>query len=165
VNPGSGVPSLASLSERSAELERDLVQFAEGPRFEPSLTAALREAAGPDGELDETDAIRIIDRFALQHRLPDGQTVVDRFVASRPDLTETDREMLLGWRDPVEGIFEVLRKDGDAVHRLGRGGRVRGIPRARATLGVLEQSLELLPDSLVGLGSQRIAGRQYAVGG
>jgi hypothetical protein len=40
---------------------------------------------------------------------------VDRFVASRPDLTAADREMLLGWRDPVEGIFEILRKDGDAV--------------------------------------------------
>jgi hypothetical protein len=115
VNQGSDEPSLAFLIERSAELKRDLVGFAQGPRFERSLTAALLEAAGPEGELDEADAIRIIDRFALQHRLPDGKTVVDRFVASRPDLTETDREMLLGWRDPVEGIFEVLRKDRDAV--------------------------------------------------
>jgi hypothetical protein len=39
----------------------------------------------------------------LQYRLPDGQTVVDRFVASRPDLEAADREMLLSWRDPVEG--------------------------------------------------------------
>ena len=30
--------------------------------------------------------INTIDRFALQYRLPDGKTVVDRFVASRPDL-------------------------------------------------------------------------------
>jgi hypothetical protein len=33
--------------------------------------------------------------------------VVDRFVASRPDLDAADPEMLLGWRDPVEGIFEI----------------------------------------------------------
>ena len=115
MNQGSDEPSLAFLIERSAELKRDLVDFAEGPRFERSLTAALLEAAGPEGELDEAGAIRIIDRFVLQHRLPDGKTVVDRFVASRPDLTKTDREMVLGWRDPVEGIFEVLRMDGDAV--------------------------------------------------
>jgi hypothetical protein len=51
----------------------------------------------------------------LQYRLPDGQTVVDRFVASRPDLTAADREMLLGWRDPVEGIFEIRGQDGDAI--------------------------------------------------
>jgi hypothetical protein len=115
LNRGDGEPSLGFLIERSADLKRDLVRFARDPRFERSLTAALLEAAGPEGELDETEAIRVIDRFVLQHRLPDGETVVDRFVASRPGLTETDREMLLGWRDPVEGIFEILRKDGDAV--------------------------------------------------
>jgi len=41
--------------------------------------------------------------------------VVDRFVATRPDLDAADREMLLGWRDPVEGIFEIRSKDGDAI--------------------------------------------------
>jgi hypothetical protein len=73
-------------------------------------------------EIDEGDAISAIDRFALQYRLPDGQTVVDRFVASRPDLTAADREMLLGWRDPVEGIFEIRGQDGDAME-LAFGGR------------------------------------------
>ena len=106
---------LALLIERSADLKRDLVQFAQGPRFKRALTAALLEATDPEGELDEVEAIRVIDRFALQRRLPDGKTVVDRFVASRPALTAADREMLLGWRDPVEGIFEILRKDGDAI--------------------------------------------------
>ena len=37
------------------------------------------------------------------------------FVASRPDLEAADREMLLGWRDPVEGIFELRGQDGDAI--------------------------------------------------
>lgn len=41
--------------------------------------------------------------------------MVDRFVAGRKDLTAADREMLLGWRDPVEGIFEIQGKEGDAV--------------------------------------------------
>jgi hypothetical protein len=45
----------------------------------------------------------------------DGRSVVDRFVASRPDLDAADREMLLGWRDPVEGIFEIRSKDRDAI--------------------------------------------------
>jgi len=77
--------------------------------------------AGLEG-IDKGDAISAIDRFALQYRLPDGQTVVDRFVASRPDLTAADREMLLGWRDPVEGIFEIRGQDGDAME-LAFGGR------------------------------------------
>ena len=66
-------------------------------------------------EVEEADAIGIIDRFALQYRLPNGKTVLDRFVASRPDLNAADREMLRGWRDPVEGIFEIRSKDGDAI--------------------------------------------------
>jgi hypothetical protein len=111
----TGNKRLALLIERSAELKRDLVRFARGPRFERPLTAALQDAAGPEGELDEAVAIGVTDWFALQHRLPRGDTVVDRFVASRPDLTAADREMLLGWRDPVEGLFEVRSKDRDAV--------------------------------------------------
>ncbi|WBP87753.1 hypothetical protein [Kitasatospora cathayae] len=107
--------SLRGLIERCAELKGELVEFGRSARFDRSLTPLLLEAAGPQRQLEEGDAIRIIDDFILRYRLPDGSTVVDRFVAGRRDLTEADREMLLGWRDPVEGIFEIRRKDGDAV--------------------------------------------------
>ena len=112
---GSGKVSLALLIERSAVLKRELVAFANSSRFERWLAPALLEAADQEGQLDEAEAIGIMDRFALQYRLPDGKTVVDRFVASRPDLAAAEREMLLGWRDPVEGIFEIRRRDGDAI--------------------------------------------------
>ncbi len=95
-----GEEGLAVLIERSAELKRDLVDFACSPRLERSLAAAMLEAGLE--EPVEADAIGTIDRFALQYRLP-------------PDLDAADREMLLGWRDPVEGIFEIRSKDGDAI--------------------------------------------------
>ena len=110
-----GEPSLASLIERSAELKQALVDFALSPRFERRLEPFLLEAADPCQKLGEGEAIGVIDRFALQHRLPNGKTVLDQFLASRPDLTAADREMLRGWRDPVEGIFEIRRKDRDAL--------------------------------------------------
>ncbi len=113
MNGRRGGEGLAVLIERSAGLKRDLVDFACSPRLERSLAAAMLEAGLE--EVEEADAIGTIDRFALQYRLPDGTTVVDRFVASRPDLDAADREMLLGWRDPVEGIFEIRSKDGDAI--------------------------------------------------
>ncbi|MFD7728925.1 hypothetical protein ACFV6F_00865 [Kitasatospora phosalacinea] len=109
---------LADLLQRAAELKGELVAHGQSARFDRWLTPLLLEAAGPERRLDETDAIRIIDHFLLRYRLPDGATVVDRFVAGRRGLTEADREMLLGWRDPVEGIFEVRRKDGDCVFLL-----------------------------------------------
>ena len=113
MNGRRGGEDLAVLIERSAELKRDLVDFACSPRLERALAAAMLEAGLE--ELKEADAIGTIDRFALQYRMRDGRTVVDRFVASRPDLDAADREMLLGWRDPVEGIFEIRSKDRDAI--------------------------------------------------
>ncbi|MFF2544693.1 hypothetical protein ACFVUY_19230 [Kitasatospora sp. NPDC058063] len=115
VVPSVDEESLSGLIERSSELKGELVAFAQGSRFDRWLTPLLLEAAGPERRLDEGAAIRITDNFILRYRLPDGSTVVDRFVEGRRDLTDADRAMLLGWRDPVEGVFEVRRKDGDAV--------------------------------------------------
>ena len=54
----------------------------------------------------------VTDRFALQHCLPNGKTVLDQFLASWPDLSAADRETLRGWRDPVEGVFETAARTG-----------------------------------------------------
>jgi hypothetical protein len=108
-------PSLASLIERAAELKRALVDFALSPRCERYLERFMLEAVDPYQELSEGDAISVIDRFALQHRLPNGKTVLDQFLGGRPDLTAADREVLRGWRDPVEGIFEIRRKNRDSL--------------------------------------------------
>jgi hypothetical protein len=112
---GDGEPSLASLIERSAELKRALVEFACSPRFGRHLRRFMLAAADTEGDLDEGEAIDIIDRFALQHRLPNGRTVLDQFLAGQPGLTAADRETLRGWRDPVEGFFEIRGKDRDAI--------------------------------------------------
>jgi hypothetical protein len=115
MNHSDAEPSLESLIERSAELKRALVDFACGPRFERHLMPFMLEAAGPQGELDEGDAVGTIDRFALQHRLPNGKTILDQFLAGRPDLSAADRDMLRGWHDPVEGFFEIRGKDRTAI--------------------------------------------------
>lgn len=113
--PREDEASLNGLIERSSELKGELVSFAQSSRFDRWLTPLLLEAAGPERLLDEGEAIRIMDNFILRYRLPDGSTVVDRFVDGRRDLTDVERAMLLGWRDPVEGVFEVRHKDGDSV--------------------------------------------------
>ena len=83
MNHGGGEPSLASLVERSAELKRTLVDFALSPRFERHLEQFMLEAADPYQELSEGEAIGVIDRFVLQHRLPNGKTMLDQFLAGR----------------------------------------------------------------------------------
>jgi hypothetical protein len=44
-----------------------------------------------------------------------ARPVLDAFLASRPDLSAADRDMLRGWRDPVEGVFEIRSKDQTAI--------------------------------------------------
>ena len=41
--------------------------------------------------------------------------MLDQFLASWPDLSAADREILRGWRDPVDGIFEIRGRDGDSL--------------------------------------------------
>ena len=113
--PDVDVPPLADLIERNAELKRELLDFAQSPRFSRHLSQVMLEAANQQGALDESLAIATMDHFASLHRLPDGKTVLDKFLASRRDLSAVDRAMLSGWRDPVEGFFENLRMDGDAA--------------------------------------------------
>jgi hypothetical protein len=112
---GSDERSLACLIERSAELKRALVDFALSPRMERHLERFVSESAGPHQVLTENEVIDAVDRFALLYRLPNGKTVLDQFLASWPDLSGADREMLRGWRDPVDGIFEIRGKDGDSL--------------------------------------------------
>jgi hypothetical protein len=75
----------------------------------------MQESVSPGDVLDEGDAAGLVDRFALQHRLPNGKTVIDQFLASRPDLSAADRDTMRGWRDPVEGVFEIRGKDQTAI--------------------------------------------------
>ena len=114
-NHDDAEPSLESLIERSAELKGALVDFACGPRLERHLTRFMQKSVSPGEVLDDGDAASLVDRFALQHRLPNGKTVLDQFLASRPDLSAADRDMMRGWRDPVEGVFEIRGRDQDAI--------------------------------------------------
>jgi hypothetical protein len=101
--------------ERAGELKGMLVDFAMSSRFDSELTAVVWQNF-PGGVVDdEAEFMVVVDHFALQHRLRSGGTVVEAFVAARPDLSGVERDMLLGWRDVVEGIFEVQGKDRDAV--------------------------------------------------
>lgn len=104
----------AGLLDHCSDLKRQLVEFACSRRFSRQLDQALRE--GSRGRaVDESEFINVIDHFILQRPLPGGRTVVETFVSAHPELEEADRHMLLGWREVVEGVFEIRERDGEAV--------------------------------------------------
>lgn len=103
------------LLERAGDLKGELVEFARRPRFSKAFRKAVTERFGRVVVADEDELIDFMDWFVLQHRLPDGRTVVEHFVAARTDLPDAERRLLSGWRDLVEGVFEIGRRDGPAL--------------------------------------------------
>jgi len=103
------------LVKRAGQLKPMLVEFATSPLYERELSAVIARNFPDMIVTDEAMFSMVLDHFALQHRLPSGTTVVEAFVAAHPELTAAERDMLLGWRDVVEGMFEVTGKDRDAV--------------------------------------------------
>lgn len=105
----------ADLVARSGDLKRELVEYAQQPRYHRAFREVLLAYDLESVLADDQKMVMVMDHFVLQHRLRDGRTVVEQFVDSRPDLPEAERELLLGWRDVVEGVFEVHRRAGDVL--------------------------------------------------
>jgi hypothetical protein len=106
---------LEDLVVRSGELKAELIEFSRKPRYRQAFREVASAHLGEDRVIGEGKLIDILDRLVLQHRLPGGQTIVEQFVASRPDLPAAERDMVLGWLDVVEGIFEVGWRDGEVL--------------------------------------------------
>lgn len=103
------------LVARAGQLKPMLVEFATSPRYESEMSLAFARQY-PDGFKEIGASLSMaVDHFALQHKLPSGKTVVEEFVAQHPELSGEEQDMLLGWRDVVEGIFEITGKDRGAL--------------------------------------------------
>jgi hypothetical protein len=109
------MPATEAMLKRSAELKRALAEFAQEPRFDDALSEWMDERLSGLTVQREEDAIEALDSFILQGHLPDGRSLLEIFADEHPALSAVDRKMLLGWQDSVEGIFEVRRREVDAL--------------------------------------------------
>jgi hypothetical protein len=109
------MPVRSDLVERSGDLKAILVEFAEARRFARDRKKALDQYLPGGVAESEAELANAIDQFLLRYKLPDGRTVVEVFVDEYLDLTDEERALLLGWRDVVEGVFQVDRRDGNAL--------------------------------------------------
>lgn len=103
------------LLNRAGELKQQLVTFSQQPRYDRAFDDVLADQHDGRFSLDEHTLMILWDYFVLEHRLRNGRTVVEQFVAAHPELPERERQMLLGWRDVVQGPFEVRGRDGAAL--------------------------------------------------
>lgn len=115
--------TIDNLLDRAARLKEELVAYGLGSRYHRARGEVLAEfdvvgvTLSDTGHVDEEESrlIRALDHFVLEHRLRNGRTVVEQFVAARPDLPEAERAMLLGWRDVIHSVFEVEHHDAGAL--------------------------------------------------
>jgi hypothetical protein len=103
------------LADRAGDLKGMLVEFGRSDRFKRELSELIEQEFPDKLVTDEGQYTSLVDRFLLQHRLAGGTTVVEEFVLDHPELLPADRELLLSWRDVVEGMFEITGKERDAV--------------------------------------------------
>lgn len=101
--------------DRAGELKRMLVAYSQQPRYDRVWQQILDRHGSPEVLWDEHRMMALWDYLVLEHRLANGRTVVEQFVDAHPELSDQERAMLLGWRDVVQGPFEVQRRDGPAL--------------------------------------------------
>jgi hypothetical protein len=71
---------------------------------------ASKEKYGDPMVIDSEDEFHeFTDNFVYSNRLPDNLTVIDRFVSETSGLTEKEKAIVLKWKDPVVGLFQVKR--------------------------------------------------------
>ena len=76
---------------------------------EAFLKASREKYGDPLVIKSEGEFHEFTDNFLYSYRFLDNLTVVDRFVSETSDLSEKEKAIVLRWKDPVAGIFQVKR--------------------------------------------------------
>jgi len=100
-----------SLLLRCGKLKRCLILWSMSGELLGELRDFARGQDSGDGQRPEPD--EILDRFIAAHRFDDGRSVHEAFVDRFSQLGDDDRRIILGWKDTVDGIFEIIRHAGD----------------------------------------------------
>lgn len=82
---------------------------------EAFFKAAKEEYGDPMVIKSQEEFHEFTDNFVYSYRFPDHLTVIDRFVSETYDLSEKEKAIVLRWKDPVAGIFQVKRKLPDGL--------------------------------------------------
>ena len=71
---------------------------------------ALKEEYGnPVVIKSEEEFHEFTDNFVYSFKFPDGRTVIERFVSEVSSLSKEEKTIVLSWKEPVAGIFQVKK--------------------------------------------------------
>lgn len=98
-----------AILERTRELKEALIDFvleAEGDLARTLEIYAASHAKNQQSDVNQRDLT--VESFALEGKVGD-ETPLDFFLASQPDLSESDRTLTESWRRSFIGLFEIAQ--------------------------------------------------------
>jgi hypothetical protein len=100
--------------DRFGEIRKMLVDYFQyvllkkDETLKKAFLKASREKYGDPLVIDSEEGFHeFTDNFVYSYRFPDNLTVIDRFLAETSDLSEEEKVIVLRWKDPVVGLFQV----------------------------------------------------------
>ena len=102
--------------DRLGDIRRNLVDYFQKVLLKKDdvfaddfFKAVKKEFGNPVVIQSDNEFHEFTDNFIYSYRFPDEGTVIDRFVAETSALSEREKAIVLWWKDPVAGIFQVKR--------------------------------------------------------
>jgi len=103
----SGSASSGIQLDRAERLKIELIEFATSGELKDEYERQHKlffEAAQPD---DYHENESVLDWFLFDWFDQDGEGAIVRYLDTRPQLDEADREILLDWLDSINSVFEI----------------------------------------------------------
>ena len=93
--------------EKSHQLKQALVDFVLDAEGELATALEIYAAEQSRRKHGDNQQDLIVDTFLTEGKVGD-KTPIDLFIESQPDLTKSDRELLINWRRSFMGLFAVV---------------------------------------------------------
>lgn len=104
--------------QQAGQLKQDLIDFVLDSEGELSIALEkfVAENASKDN-YDSTERDILLDTFACEGKVGD-KTALDLFIESRPDLSESERNLILGWDRSFTGLFSIAEIESETFNLM-----------------------------------------------
>lgn len=101
--------------KRAAALRESLCRFITTGALKPEHHRYQRLFLQLSQAADGNDDPGVLDWFLFDWVDGNGESVIDHFMDSRQDLSLTEQEILLDWKDSLNGVFEICLAENDSI--------------------------------------------------
>lgn len=104
-------------------LKRELSEFVTSGPLKQEYEDQLKLFFSFSDKEDEQETDSVMDYFLFEWIDENGDGVIEHFIASHPDLSDDDQQVLLDWTDSVNTVFEIkaLGKNSLRLHEVDTG--------------------------------------------